>query len=339
MNLFSLTTTGPILRARRIVLYGPNGIGKSTLASRFPSPLFLDLEDGTSELNVCRINITGFDQFEAVYKTLLSDHPGISTVVIDPGDALEKFLRIKLCAKHRKTGIEEFPYGKGWQYLTEEFERILNLLDALIALGIHVVVVCHSTVRSVYLPELSDPFDRYELQLYDRNSARLRQWADAVLFLNWFVRVQESSSGRMRGLGGKERVIYTTHSASYDAKNRASLPEKLNCQFFELAPLFAGAQPIVEPIAQPVKSVKSAAQGGSAQPAPAELSAQQRLKKALSGLHEDWVINFLVDRQKIVAGQTVLDAPVTYCEDALARISEFREAIIKFGKEHDEIPV
>jgi hypothetical protein len=128
MNLFSLTTTGPILRARRIVLYGPNGIGKSTLAAQFPSPLFLDLEDGTSELNVCRISITGFDQLASVCKTLLSDHPGISTVVIDSGDALEKFLRIKLCVKHRKTGIEEFPYGKGWQYLTEELEGVLSLL-------------------------------------------------------------------------------------------------------------------------------------------------------------------------------------------------------------------
>ena len=53
----------------------------------------------------------------------------------------------------------------------------------------------------------------------------------------------------------------------------------------------------------------------------------------------DWIADFLVDRQKIVAGQTVLDAPVAYCQDALARISEFKEAIIKFGKEHDEIPV
>ena len=35
---------GPRLRALGIVLYGPEGIGKSTLASQFPAPVFIDLE-------------------------------------------------------------------------------------------------------------------------------------------------------------------------------------------------------------------------------------------------------------------------------------------------------
>jgi hypothetical protein len=80
---------------------------------------------------------------------------------------------------------------------------------------------------------------------------------------------------------------------------------------------------------------------GTPQPArtPEKFSVQQKLKEALRAVHEDWITDFLIDRQKIVAGQTVLDAPALYCEDALARISEFRAAIIKFGQERDEIVV
>jgi hypothetical protein len=320
MNLMEKIVSGPIKRAKRIGIHGPPAVGKSTLAAQFAGVLFLDMEDGTAELDVRRIIIASFEEFESVYQALLVDHAGIETLVIDTVDSLEKFLRIKLCLKHRKSGIEEFPFGKGWVFLAEAFEQFLAKLDVLIGIGIHVVIIGHTGVRRVYQPELPDPFDRYELQLYDRNAARLKQWLDALLFINWNIRTQESASGRIRGLGGKERVIFTTHSAAYDAKNRVGLPEKLECTFAALAPLLHGAAaPGSE---QPTSSV--------AQPLQPELSVQERLKEALFGLHEDWITDFLVDRQKIVAGQTISDAPALYCEAALSRISEFREAITKF---------
>jgi hypothetical protein len=76
-----------------------------------------------------------------------------------------------------------------------------------------------------------------------------------------------------------------------------------------------------------------------AQPVSPQSSVQWKLKEALYGLHEDWTTDFLVSRQKIEAGQSVLDAPTEYCERALSRLSEFRDAIIKYGKEHDGMPV
>ena len=42
-------------RALKVVIYGPEGIGKSTFAGQFPYPLFIDTEGGTSNLNVRRI--------------------------------------------------------------------------------------------------------------------------------------------------------------------------------------------------------------------------------------------------------------------------------------------
>ena len=340
MNLSHLITTGPVIRAKRVGIHGPPAVGKSTLASQFLRPLFLDTEDGTAELNVERIRIASFEDFEKAYEALLEEQPKFQTVVIDTIDALEKFMRTKLCRKYRKAGIEEFPYGKGWVYLSEEFERLLASLDILISKGLNVVVIGHTAVRRVYLPELPDPFDRYELQLYDRNAARLKQWLDALLFLNWNVRVQEGTTGRMRGLSGKERLIFTTHSAAFDAKNRVGLPEKLPCEIATLAPLFNQSAEISEPI-----SIAPVSAERNTDPTPAQIkpttsipnlpTPQERLAIELSGLHEDWITDFLVDRKKIEAGQTIAEAPSSYCESALNRITEFREAVIKFGQEKD----
>jgi len=70
-----------------------------------------------------------------------------------------------------------------------------------------------------------------------------------------------------------------------------------------------------------------------------QISAQQKLKEALLGIHEDWISAFLVNRQKIVAGQTFLDLPTDYCNEALRRITEFRAAVATFGEETEDVPV
>lgn len=326
MNLSQLITSGPLSRPQRVAIYGPHGGGKTFLAKDAPEALFLDLEDGTANFDLRRIRCSGWGELETALKTLRSDHQGVGTIVIDTVDAAEKFLRADLCATHKKAGLEDFPYGKGWQYLLESFEKFLAQLDAFISMGIHVILIGHSTIKRVYLPELSDPFDRYELQLHDRNSARLRQWADAVLFLNWFTKVRGDASGKVRGTEGKERVIYTTHSVAYDAKNRVNLPEKLECKFSELAPIFSfqGASSSEAPEGESLSSL---------------VSVQERLSEALHGLHEDWVNGFLVDRKQISEGQSIHDAPREYCERALKRVSEFRKSIQKFGEEQEHVAV
>ena len=48
-------TRGKIQTAQKIVLYGPEGIGKTTFASRFPEPLFIDTEGSTRQLDVARL--------------------------------------------------------------------------------------------------------------------------------------------------------------------------------------------------------------------------------------------------------------------------------------------
>ena len=40
-------TSGKVIRPQKVVIYGSEGIGKTSMAAQFPNPLFIDTEGGT----------------------------------------------------------------------------------------------------------------------------------------------------------------------------------------------------------------------------------------------------------------------------------------------------
>lgn len=230
---------GLIPSAARLALYGPEGVGKSTLTAGFPEPVFLDTEGGTAHLDVARFpRPRNWADVVAVINHLLTTEHGYKTLVIDSIDWTEKLLIEEVCRKANKDGIEDFGYGKGLVYLAEEFARFLALLEKLRDHGMHVVLVGHSTIRKFEAPGAAGSYDRYELKLAKQVAALTKEWVDSLLFLNYVTKVTEKD-GKQRAVGGRERVIHTTHTAAWDAKNRYSLDEKLPCAVASLAPIFA----------------------------------------------------------------------------------------------------
>ena len=241
MNIQSLKR-GKIARPQKAVIYGPEGVGKSTLASQFPSPVFLDTEGGTHHLDVVRFpDVRSWDDVLAAAKSLAAGGHEFKTLVIDTADWLEKRLAEHLCRKANKESIEDFGYGKGYVLIAEEFAKFLASLDTLLACGMHIVFLAHSTVRKFESPDQAGSYDRYELKLSKQVAPLVKEWADLILFTNYVTKVAESDTGRRRGIGGRERVILTTHCAAYDAKNRHGLEEKLAFGYEAIAPVFASA--------------------------------------------------------------------------------------------------
>src|SRR5262249_3976581 len=104
-------TSGPILRAQRITVYGPHGIGKSTLASQFPEAVFIDTEEGTSHLAINRVAVKDYKSlYEALSELATSEFP-CRTAVLDTIDHVETFLCAEVCREHKAAGIESFGYG------------------------------------------------------------------------------------------------------------------------------------------------------------------------------------------------------------------------------------
>jgi hypothetical protein len=135
--------------------------------------------------------------------------------------------------KAGKKGIEDFGYGKGYTYLAEELNQLLALLNDVVELGTNVVLVAHAAMRKFEQPDEMGSYDRWELKLQKKVAPLVKEWADMVLFANYktFVVVNEDKKAKVQG--GK-RVIYTTHHACWDAKNRHDLLNEITLDFDEI---------------------------------------------------------------------------------------------------------
>ena len=225
----------------KVVLYGGEGIGKTTLASQFPNPLILDTEDGTNQLDVARVTVNDWKSLTSAVTELKVDRQGFGTLVIDSIDWAERLLVERVCKDGSKESIEQFPFGKGWVMVAEQMGKFLDALDGLVATGMHVVLVGHSTVKRTSPPEMTEGYDRHELKLSKQVSPLVKEWADAVIFLNYRTRVVEGTDGRAKALGGRDRFMFAERCAAFDAKNRYGLPAEMPMGIEALAPMFAGA--------------------------------------------------------------------------------------------------
>lgn len=224
---------GKIPCAKKVVIYGPEGIGKSTFASQFPDPVFIDTEGSTNSMDVARLPKASSWQMILQQVDYVRTHPEVcKTLVIDTIDWAEAMCVQHICDKHRKNGIEDFGYGNGYVYVKEELGRFLNKLSEVVEANINVVLTAHAQIRKFEQPDELGAYDRWELKLGKKTSSQtsplIKEWADMLLFANYKTfSVAVDDKGKKRKAKGGERVMYTSHHACWDAKNRYGLPEEV----------------------------------------------------------------------------------------------------------------
>lgn len=234
---------GIIAKAQKVVIYGPEGIGKSTFASKFPNPLFIDIEGSTNNMNVRRLPTpSSWSMLLQEIDFVKQNTSELKTLVIDTADWAEQLALEHICSLKQVKGIEDIGYGRGYVYLLEEFGRFLNKLTELINLGINVVITAHAQMRKFEQPDELGAYDRWELKLQKKTSPLLKEWADMLLFANYKTIVvnvdnQGASKGKNKVQGGK-RVMYTQHHPCWDAKNRNGLDGELEFDFSKIMHIF-----------------------------------------------------------------------------------------------------
>jgi hypothetical protein len=214
-----------------ILLYGVDGIGKTSLASEFPNPIYLhtDGEEPPSDIEMASPGtIESYtDLVELINELLTTEHPH-QTVIIDSIDGLESLVWAETASRLKIGSIEEAGYGKGyieadteWQYLMAGVLALKNQL------GIGVVLLAHPEVIRFDSP-ITDPYARYTIKLHKRANALIREKSDIVAFMNYRTTIKEKEVARQKtvahGEGGGDRQVHLEERPGYLAKNRYQMP-------------------------------------------------------------------------------------------------------------------
>lgn len=242
MSKYSVTT-GVQAAPVKTVLYGPEGIGKSTFASHFPDPVFIDTEGGTKRLNVARLpQPTSWAMLLDEVAEVRKGSVPCGTLVLDTADWAERLCIQAVCARAKVNGIEDFGYGKGYTYVKEEFAKLLDALEEVLNAGHNVVVLAHAAITKFEQPDAVGNYDRWGMKTSKQVAPLLREWCDMLLFANYKTVVEKAGSGpnaKNKASGGR-RVLYTTHHPCWDAKNRFGLPEELPLDYASIAHCLPG---------------------------------------------------------------------------------------------------
>lgn len=217
------------LAAPRVMVYGVEGIGKSTFAAGAPSPIFIQTEDGLGNLDVAHFPLANSikDVLDAI-GALYTDEHTFGTVVVDSLDWLETHIVREVEAKH---DAKDLAYGKGAMIAAEKWREVLAGLNALRNdKSMAVILIAHTTIKRFDSPEV-EPYDRYQPKLQERSNALVREWCDAVLFANYRTIVKKDDVGfnktNNRGISTGERLLFTSERPAFMAKNRYGLPESI----------------------------------------------------------------------------------------------------------------
>lgn len=253
--------SGTQKRAVKCTIYGPEGIGKSSLAAQFPDPLFIDTEDSTIHMDVKRLKKpSSWTELIQMLNWVKQSRP-CSTIIIDTADWAQTLAEKEVINEKGVSSIEDIGYGKGYVFMRDKFGNMLDKLSEIKDVGINVVLTAHSQIKKFEDPAEMGAYDRYELKLAEKSNASIagvvKEWADMVLFLNYeIISVKASDMGDKYKAQGGKRVMHTTHHPAWDAKNRYGLPDKLPLEFTEISgviPDLVKEQPKPEPVAEQPK--------------------------------------------------------------------------------------
>lgn len=224
----------------RIVLNAVEGWGKTTCGAGAPRPAILMSRGETGYVTLRQHNrvpdaqCVELERWPDVLATIddiaASDETG--SIVIDALGGMERLCHEHVCARDFNNDWGERGFGafqKGYDVSVAEWLQLLVRLDRVrTTRHIPIIILSHSKIRPFKNPLGSD-FDRYIADCHEKTWSVTHKWADAVFFGTFVtVAVEDKKSKRTKGLGGDERVLYTTRRDAYDAKNRYGMPAQIN---------------------------------------------------------------------------------------------------------------
>jgi hypothetical protein len=221
----------------RAMGYGIEGVGKTTFFAHAPSPVFISPEGGTDNLpddlksRVAELpSMNSWDNVRAGVQELIVGKHSFQSLVIDSADWLEQLAHTSIIGKTNKTIITvNGGYGAGYRATQNMHTDLISDLSILRdKRGMNILVTAHYQVKTVKDPEAIQDYDSFQIKCQEFVSSLWREWVDALLFMRFETHVKaDEDATKARAFGTGERVMYTEHRPSYQAKNRFGLPQQM----------------------------------------------------------------------------------------------------------------
>lgn len=234
MDLKSIVQTGMRSKPPRIILHGIHGIGKSSFGAGAYTPIFLQTEDGLTEIDVPHFPLaTSYSQVIQYLDMIFNETHEYKTLVIDTLDWLEKLIWNKICEDCNIKSPEDLGYGKAYTLAMRYWHEIILKLDTIRNKGIIILLLSHNEIKPFNPPD-GDSYDRYQIKLNKQAATAIEEWADCVLFADFVTYTSKNKQGKIKAVGSGERVIKTSINPAWRTKTRYKLPDQMPLNFDNL---------------------------------------------------------------------------------------------------------
>lgn len=215
----------------KVLIYGPSGMGKTTLATTTPKPVFVGIDDGGRKIrnpitSEALMAVNGVESFEDV-RTVLQGNAldGFETIVIDTVTELQHmaleatFHRVPAGKNQTAKTIEDYGFHKGYRHWYDTMRLVLTDCDRHVRAGRNIVLLAQSrTIRRAnaggedFLQEAPDLY-------HDKNVSILdvyKSWVDHVFKLDYANMVVDKGKAG----SSNERAVYVHPEIHFIAKSR-----------------------------------------------------------------------------------------------------------------------
>lgn len=224
----------------KVVCYGDTGLGKTTLCSMMPNPVFVGIDDGGRRIINAKTqepinHVPGIECFQDVRDALHQTNlwPVGGSCVIDTfTDLASRWAAAHVVetiplpkGKGTAKNLKSYGWNDGSSHVLDAMRLILQDLDALIRRGTNVGLVCQEQAITIANPEGADYLQACPKLHHDRQHSLMLEtcaWADQVFRLGYFdttVLAEEKKIGKI-ATSSTQRAIYIQGAQYFRAKSR-----------------------------------------------------------------------------------------------------------------------
>lgn len=231
----ALITSGKRIKPLFGVVYGVEGVGKTSFGAQMPNPIFVGPETA-DQFNVARMpEPKDWKEFRDQLQDIIDSDYGFKSVVVDSLDWLERMLHEHMMKLEGKSNIKDTcgGYGNWVDGAVKHWETVFRQFAEIRKKGIHILLISHFDVKPFNDPLSMAPYDRYRMKLQEKSSAFIREAVDFVFFANFetYKNNKASTDKKEKRTGDGTRIMMTEKRPSHDAKNRFNLPEVIPFDF------------------------------------------------------------------------------------------------------------